>query len=686
MNIRISFSLYIARAVVVLAWMLVGTNVQAQVNTDQVVQIGRNALYFEDYMLSIQYFNQAIAAKPYLAQPYFYRAIAKINLEDYRGAEADATKAIELNPFLTDAWEARGVARQNLGNNREAVADYDEALKLLPHNRMLLFNKALAQSELKDYDAAEATFDELTNHYPGYDNAYLGRARIHLERTDTAAALADIDKALSINRNALNAYILRADIAINSHKDFEAAEKDIDTAIKLRPHTPGLYINRAFLRYNQDNYKGAMADYDYALSLDPLNATALFNRGLLLTEVSANDLALEDFNRVLRLDPEDYRALYNRAIIHEAKGNLSAAIDDISKVHDRFPDFPGALYLRSRLHRRRGDLKAAERDYKSATAAAKVLTPGKYDDYASTGPSAPANSAETPVDASDEATARRFASLLTVDNTADFREEYNNSAIRGRVQDRNQTIELEPIMMLSFYNSPTELRSNTYYIKEVDEINATRALRFVVLVTNAVPTLDEATIERHFRSIEYYNSYLASHTPRAIDYFGRALDFLTVRDYISAEKDIDRALALTPDFAIGYLLRAQARYGKYSIDNRNGSADAPSGSDAAMRGSLKLKALDDIADDIDRALRLSPEMAVAWFNKGNILFERNDPSGAVEALSKAIELKPDFGEAYYNRGYIKLHEGLRAEGISDLSRAGEFGIIPAYNLIKRIDR
>lgn len=669
--------------------MLIGNIAQAQVNTDQVVQIGRNALYFEDYMLSIQYFNQAIAAKPYLAQPYFYRAIAKINLEDYRGAEADATKAIELNPYLSDAWEARGVARQNLGNDREAVSDYDEALKLLPHNRMLLFNKALAQSALKDYDGAEATFDELTKHYPGYDNAYLGRARLHLERTDTTAALADIDKALSINRNALNAYILRADIAINSHKDFEAAEKDIDVAIKLQPHTPGLYINRAFLRYNQDNYKGAMADYDYALSLDPLNATALFNRGLLLTEVSANDLALEDFNRVLRLDPEDYRALYNRAIIHEAKGNISEAIEDISKVHDRFPDFPGALYLRSRLYRLRGDLKAAERDYKNATAAAKALTPGKYDDYAVSGPASPNDSPKTDTSADsnspDEATARRFASLLTVDNTADFREEYNNSAIRGRIQDRNRTIELEPMMMLSYYNSPTELRSNTYYIKEVDELNATRALRFVVLVTNTVPTLDESTVERHFRSIEYYNSYLASHTPRAIDYFGRALDFLTVRDYISAEKDIDRALALTPDFAIGYLLRAQARYGKYSVDSRKGG-DAPSSTDAATLSSLRLKALDDIAGDIDHALRLSPEMAVAWFNKGNILFERNNPSEAIEALSKAIELKPDFGEAYYNRGYIKLREGLRTEGISDLSRAGELGIIPAYNLIKRIDR
>ncbi len=68
--------------------------VQAQVNTEQVMRIGQNALYFDDYMLSIQYFNQAIQAKPFLAQPYVLRAIAKLNLEDYAGAENDATTAI----------------------------------------------------------------------------------------------------------------------------------------------------------------------------------------------------------------------------------------------------------------------------------------------------------------------------------------------------------------------------------------------------------------------------------------------------------------------------------------------------------------------------------------------------------------------------------------------------------------
>ena len=41
----------------------------AQVNTDQVVRIGQNALYFEDYMLSIQYFNQAISRTIMVLRP-----------------------------------------------------------------------------------------------------------------------------------------------------------------------------------------------------------------------------------------------------------------------------------------------------------------------------------------------------------------------------------------------------------------------------------------------------------------------------------------------------------------------------------------------------------------------------------------------------------------------------------------
>ena len=77
--------------------LLFPTLLVAQINTDRVLTIGKNALYFEDYVLSIQYFNQVINAKPYLAEPYFYRGMAKINLDDFRGAELDCSEAIERN-------------------------------------------------------------------------------------------------------------------------------------------------------------------------------------------------------------------------------------------------------------------------------------------------------------------------------------------------------------------------------------------------------------------------------------------------------------------------------------------------------------------------------------------------------------------------------------------------------------
>ncbi len=130
----------------------------AQINAEQVMRIGQNSLYFEDYMLSIQYFNQVIHAKPYLARPYFLRAIAKLNLEDYQGAEEDASKAIEINPFITDAYEVRGVARQNLGLGTEAISDYRHALELLPQNRQLMFNMAMAQETTGDLEGAADTY------------------------------------------------------------------------------------------------------------------------------------------------------------------------------------------------------------------------------------------------------------------------------------------------------------------------------------------------------------------------------------------------------------------------------------------------------------------------------------------------------------------------------------------------
>mgnify|MGYP001513844220 FL=1 len=168
----------------------------AQINTDRVMNIGRNALYFEDYILSMQYFNQVIKVKPYMAEPYFYRGVAKLSLDDFKGAEEDCTLCIERNPFIVNAYQVRGIARQNLGDYQGAIDDYTEGLRYAPEDRSFLNNKAIAEVQLKKYDEAEKSFDKLIALHPNYYNGYMSRAQFYLEKGDTIKAIDDIDKAI----------------------------------------------------------------------------------------------------------------------------------------------------------------------------------------------------------------------------------------------------------------------------------------------------------------------------------------------------------------------------------------------------------------------------------------------------------------------------------------------------------
>lgn len=639
----------------------------AQINTEQVMRVGQNAMYFEDYVLSIQYFNQAIRSKPYLAQPYFYRAIAKFNLDDFDGAEADASRALEINPFLADAWEVRGVARQNLGRYAEAVSDYEEALKAIPRNRQIMFNLSMALGAMKDYERADSAFSQLVEYYPNFDNAYLGRAMVRLEKTDTLQALADVERALEINSNAFNGYLMRSEIALKYENDKPKALANIDQAVKLKPKDPNLYINRAYLRYINDDYFGSMADYTYALQLEPLNKTALFNRALLRTEVSDFDNALSDYNQILELEPENDMALYNRSVIQAEKGDYRSAINDISKLMEIYPSLGTPYFLRSEWYLALGDKNKAKADYDKGEALTNSKVPVRVTTQRKNAfDMADRDEDQHTEELSQEEMAQRFNSLLTVDNATHFDEEFNNSSIRGKVQDRNINIEIEPMMEITFYATDSELKQKHYYIKEVDDLNATRILRNTLLISNRPVSLtDEDAIAKHFSSVDYYNSYISTHQPRPIDYIGRALDFITLKNYTAAIADLDKAVAITPDHPVAYLLRAQARYRQ--------SDDIPT--------NLKLQM---VLADVDRALELSPRNAIAWFNKGNLLFEIGNYTSALSAYSKAIELQPDLGEAFYNRGYIYLKLGNQALGIADLSKSGELGVVSAYNLLKRI--
>lgn len=687
------------RLVLLLAMLAAAIGVQAQINTEQVVNIGRNALYFEDYILAIQYFNQAIKAKPFLAEPYFYRSVAKISLEDYQGAEQDAGMAIERNPFIVDAYQVRGVSRQNLGNYAGAIQDYDAGLNLMPEDKNLLFNRAICESALRNYDEAQQTFDRLLQLDRRNDRAYIGLAQMNLARKDTVSALENLNRGIELSKNNANAYVMRAEIASRSRHDFESALADMDSAILLEPRYAGYFINRAYMKYNLDDYFGAMADYDYAIGLDPASQEAHFNRGLLRAEVGDNNKAISDFTFVLKSNPSNFMALYNRALLHMRTRQFREAVNDFTAILKKYPEFEAGYMARGEAKRRIGDIKGSEADMEKAMAIFRrnkthvsTFNPAEIEATAAIKKAEQrALTLEEEPETAEEIM-NRFNTLLTVHDNDAVKPEYANRQ-RGHVQNDNIEVEPMPMFTLSYYFKDDKPTGGTHYIREIGDLNDSRLLPATLTLVNGEPQLTEDDIRNHFASIEYYNSLLAYSKPRSVDHFARGLDYLMVKNPDAAISDADAAIALSPKFMLAYLLRADAHYMQFRMAQARDAnaaellAGAPDAkSQAMLRQRQDVTTLDLMMEDLDQALKLSPKNVYAIFNKGNVYMLLGDFTSAISCYSTAIELKPDLGEAYYNRGLMYLRMGNKASGVSDLSKAGELGVLPSYNVLKRMSR
>jgi tetratricopeptide (TPR) repeat protein len=648
----------------------------AQINTNRVLAIGKNALYFEDYVLSIQYFNQVIRSKPYLAEPYLYRALAKLSLDDFKGAENDFTLCLERNPFLVHAYQYRGAARQSLGDFEGAIADYTKGLEFRPEDKQMLLNKSIAFVQLENYDSALSTVNLLLKYQPNFTQAYVTRGSVFAEQKDTVKAFTDFDKAIELDRYYVPAYAQRGMLYFHQ-ADYTEALKDYDQAIYLETKHPGYHTNRGLIRFYLNDLRGAMADYDQVISLDFHNLIARFNRGLLRAQVGDVYGAIEDFNVAIELEPDNFMAIYNRALLNEEGRNYREAVADLDAVINEYPNFVPAFYFRSEIKRKLNDLKGADEDYWYAYDLEQNLRKQQEQGKVITGKdildSADKDTNESKVREKSDKNIANFNRLVVYDKEEENRSRYNNE-IRGRVQDRNIKIDLEPQFVITYYENLSAIDNSRLRIdKTISDYNNKRILYHQLkLVNQEVPLTDEQA-SFHFNSIDHYSLVLDRNSSDIDAYFGRALDYMILQDLSEAIDDFGRVIALDPNFILAYFNRAAVRHKQMEITEYSEEND--------IRGSYEL---DLIMRDYVAVIQLNPDFVYAYFNRGNIYNLQKDYRMALNDYNEAIKRNPDFAEAYFNRGLTRLHLGDTNRGVEDLSKAGELGLVNAYSIIKKM--
>jgi len=625
---------------------------------------GRQALMDSKYPQAINVFNLLIKTDSTLYDAYLFRGIAKYNLNDFIGAQADFSKAIHINPVYTPAYHYRAITHSRLGKYEEALKDLEEAMALRPGYPGLYYSRAITYFLSQQFDNAVNDFNRFIRFEPKVPEAYLNRGTAQLYLKDTTGALESYNTAILLNNFEPEGYIRRGRIYAMKEETVKAME-NLNEALRLDSANSFAYFNRALIRYNDKDINGALDDLQKVLTLDPDNSLTLYNRALIRSQIGDYNNALEDYEKVIEINPKNVLVYYNRAAVYIELKRFRQAIADYDKAIELYPDFANAYMNRAYVKSQLGLVAAANDDRKIAQKKIKEYkdkmgSDSTFSAYADT--------------------SKQFNKLLAFD--AEFaRNDFNNDLLQYRKVD----IRLKPLFKLLASAPAKEQPFERQYFYAALEQYKQEKLRPLYMV-NEVANVSAG--ELMFRD-SIATAQLAE-KPTAGAYFEKGVTQFQMSQFNAALNYFNKAIEANPNNAFYYINRSALQSEMIdfiaSIENNTqvlALDDSGITKTLVQDRGVKSYNYDDAINDLNIAARIMPDFAYIYYNLGNLRCLSNTYPEAISNYTYAIQLYPYFGEAYYNRGLIHIYLRETEKGCLDISKAGELGIEDAYGVIKK---
>lgn len=651
--------------ILILLWTLLGgiRSARAQYNEDYFYWAGRRCLMNREYGEAIRVLNSLLQTDIHAAEGYFLRGVAKFNLDDLLGADADFSTAIGQNPVYTTAYIYRALTRSRLGNYDDALRDFREAIDLRPDLPDAYYSRGYTRLQNKQYAEAIEDFDRFIFQQNRIADAYIGRGTAYLYLQDTVRAMQNFDTAIRTNRENPNGYYQRGTLYLQLQK-YREAEEDFDMSIRCDSTFLPPYFNRAIVYANTHRPMQALADFDRAAQLDSTRSIVYFNRAILRSQIGDYNRALEDFDRVALYSPGNVQVYYLRALLKTQLGDLEGAERDYTRAIELYPDFANAYLNRSTLRYALRKPAAARRDEetgKQKIARYKAhLRDSTYSIYADT--------------------TQRMDRLLAFDN------QFSSRFFDRIAQDGGSEVRFRPLFRftLAAPDSTAIVRPDRYAPQRLEEFRRRIDNPYLELSART-ETLPQETL---LRLGAEYEAALRAHPHDGALLLQYAMQQALIGQYTSAIESCTRAIVREPSNPFFYFNRGATRaamldfiagldtpYQRITIDTDPANT--------LHNNCTRSYDYSEAIADMTRAIRYAPDFAQAYYNRATLRALSGQLPEAFEDFTRAIELDPLLAEAYYNRGLTQIYMKDTRKGCLDLSKAGELGIGSAYEILRR---
>jgi len=635
----------------------------AQLNKPYFFYKGREYIIAGRYREAIDYLNILLRSEPHEYEGYFLRGVAKFNLDDLSGAQADFTLAISEKPAYTQALQYRAITRSRLGLYKESLEDFEAALSFRPNDAAIYYSRGVTYFLNQDFANSVSDFTCFIRLQPREPEGYLNRGTSRLYLKDTVGAESDYNQAINVNPYWGDSYMRRGLLRLMKNQ-YKASIEDLNKSLSIDTTFAIAYFYRAIAKNNVSDLKGALADFNSSIRHDSTNSVAYFNRAILRSQIGDYNNAILDYTKVAESNPENVLVYYNRGSTYATLGHMREALRDYNMAISLYPDFANAYLLRSSVKASIGDISGSKSDKQIAEAKIKEykskMNDSMFSAYADT--SQQFNRILS-FDANFASKNKGFANIrsdirsevkllplfrLTIASVDTTYGVVNPCKYENRKLDR--FISSTKIEGLRLLNWTTDLQAE--YIEYLDDKNKAPSSYSDLLKKSITQSLQS----QYSSSLSYLNYIISQGTSEPYAYMNRATVQAEMIDFIaSLEGNYQSMKNMDPDPAAR--LQQSARKATYDYSG--------------------------VIADLKKAIELMPELPHLYYNMGGILFKQGDIPGAIKQYNKAIELFPYFAEAYYNRGIAQIIVGELTTGCMDISRAGEFGIEEAYSIIKK---